>query len=77
MIITENGLGEYEQQLPDKSVNDEPRIAYLREHIKAIKNAIEDGVDVIGYMPWSAIDIVSAGTGEFKKKIRLYLCVCR
>ena len=49
-------------------VNDDNRIAYLRKHIQALAGALEDGVEVMGYMSWSAIDIVSAGTGEFKKR---------
>ena len=49
-------------------VHDDYRINYLREHIKAIAKAIEDGVDVIGYTTWGCIDLVSSSTGEMKKR---------
>ena len=39
-----------------------------REHIQAMKEAVADGVDLIGYTYWGPIDIVSAGTGEMKKR---------
>ena len=49
--------------------NDDYRIDYLREHIKAMKEANEvDGVDLMGYTPWGCIDLVSASTGEMKKR---------
>lgn len=70
LMIVENGIGQYEV-LEDGTVHDLARIEYMREHIKAMAMAIEDGVDLIGYTCWSAIDIVSAGTGEFKKRYGL------
>ena len=39
-----------------------------------MKEAIADGVDLIGYTPWGCIDLVSASTGEMKKRIWIYLC---
>ena len=49
--------------------DDEYRIDYLREHIIEMKKAVdEDGVELIGYTPWGCIDLVSAGTGEMKKR---------
>lgn len=68
LMIVENGIGEREALEDDNSVHDQPRIDYLRSHIEAIAQALDDGVEVIGYTPWSAIDIVSAGTGEMKKR---------
>ena len=52
----------------DGSIHDEYRIDYLREHILQMKEAIRDGVDLIGYTPWGCIDLVSASTGEMKKR---------
>jgi len=40
----------------------------LRDHLKAMVEAIEDGVDVIGYTSWGCIDLVSASTGEYSKR---------
>ena len=41
----------------------------MRDHIKVMKDAVEiDGVDLMGYTPWGHIDLVSAGTGEMRKR---------
>ena len=69
LMIVENGLGAYDQKLPDGTVNDDYRIDYLRSHIKAMEEAVaEDGVDLLGYQMWSPIDIVSASSGEYDKR---------
>ena len=53
----------------DGTVNDQYRIDYLAAHIAEMKKAVvEDGVDLMGYTPWGCIDLVSAGTGEMKKR---------
>jgi 6-phospho-beta-glucosidase len=69
LFIVENGLGA--KDVPDAKgvINDDYRIEYLREHIKAMKAAVEeDGVDLMGYTPWGCIDIISASTGEMSKR---------
>lgn len=63
----ENGLGAVDV-VEDGKIHDSYRIEYLREHLKELKEAIKDGVDVMGYAYWGPIDIVSAGTGEMKKR---------
>ncbi len=69
LFIVENGLGAVDKVNEDGTINDDYRIAYLREHIKAMKAAVEeDGVDLMGYTPWGPIDLVSCGTGEMKKR---------
>ena len=69
LMIVENGLGALDTIEEDGSINDDYRINYLRKHIEQIKIAIEyDGVEVWGYTPWGCIDLVSAGTGEMKKR---------
>lgn len=68
LFIVENGLGARDT-LCDGTVNDTYRIAYLREHIKAMKDAILiDGVDLLGYTTWGCIDLISASTGEMRKR---------
>lgn len=52
----------------DGSIYDDYRIDYLREHIKAMGEAIEDGAEVMGYTSWGCIDLVSASSGEFSKR---------
>ncbi|SEO06884.1 6-phospho-beta-glucosidase [Amphibacillus marinus] len=68
LMIVENGLGAYDQIEADGSIQDDYRIDYLREHIKQMGEAVQDGVDLIGYTPWGCIDLVSASTGEYSKR---------
>ena len=69
LFIVENGLGAVDEPDENGYVSDDYRIEYLREHIKAMKDAIElDGVELWGYTSWGCIDLVSASTGEMKKR---------
>lgn len=68
LMIVENGLGAKDIVEADGSVHDDYRIEYLKMHIEAMKEAVEEGVPLIGYLPWGPIDIVSMGTGEFYKR---------
>lgn len=68
LFIVENGLGAVDTPLEDGSIDDDYRIAYLDQHIQEMGEAIADGVPCIGYTPWGCIDLVSAGTGEMKKR---------
>ncbi|MMZ56145.1 Aryl-phospho-beta-D-glucosidase BglH [compost metagenome] len=67
-MVVENGLGAVDTVEEDGSIHDDYRIDYLKQHIEQMKEAIADGVDLIGYTPWGCIDLVSAGTGEMKKR---------
>ena len=68
IYIVENGLGAFEELGEDKTVHDNYRIDYLRKHINAIAEAIEDGVNVIGYTPWGCIDLVSCSLVSMSKR---------
>ena len=69
LFIVENGLGAYDKMTADHQIHDDYRIQYFRDHIKQMEKAvIDDGVDLIGYLPWGCIDLVSASTGEMKKR---------
>lgn len=69
LFIVENGLGANDVVLEDGSVKDPYRIDYMREHIKAMRDAVnEDGVELLGYTSWGCIDLVSASSGEMKKR---------
>ena len=68
VMLVENGLGAEDTKNADNSIHDDYRIAYLRDHLEQMKEAVLDGVDLIGYTPWSAIDLVSASTGEMRKR---------
>lgn len=67
--VVENGLGYEDKIEADGRIHDDYRIAYMREHLKAMSDAInKDGVHLIGYTPWGCTDLVSAGTGEMRKR---------
>lgn len=69
LFIVENGLGAVDTPDENGKINDQYRIEYLRAHIQAMEDAVElDGVDLMGYTPWGCIDLVSASTGEMKKR---------
>lgn len=68
IMIVENGLGAKDVLEDNDKIHDFYRIEYLKEHIEQMKEAIKDGVDLIGYTPWGCIDLVSASTGEMAKR---------
>lgn len=68
VFIAENGLGAVDELSEDGHIHDPYRIQYLDEHVSAMRDAIEDGVDLFGYTWWGPIDLVSASTGEMKKR---------
>ena len=69
LFIVENGLGAVDVKEPDGAVHDEYRIQYMREHIQEMAKAVaEDGIPLMGYTMWGPIDLVSASTGEMKKR---------
>ncbi|CWV70230.1 Aryl-phospho-beta-D-glucosidase BglH [Listeria monocytogenes] len=72
LFIVENGLGAIDQLEKDENgnytVNDDYRINYLSAHLSQVKEAIKDGVDLMGYTSWGCIDLVSASTAEMKKR---------
>lgn len=68
IMVVENGLGARDQVESDGKVHDPYRIDYLRRHIEEMKEALHDGVNLIGYTPWGCIDLVSASTGEMSKR---------
>ena len=73
MIVTENGLGAYDKLTEDGKVHDPYRIEYLRKHIEQIQLAITDGAEMVGYCPWSAIDLISTHEGMVKRYGFIYV----
>lgn len=73
IFITENGLGAYDTLEEDGTVNDQYRIDYIREHVKEIDQAIEDGCEVIGYCTWSMQDLFSWLNGYAKRYGFIYV----
>lgn len=70
LVVTENGLGAYDQLTEERKIHDDYRIHYLSEHLEQLKLAVNDGVEIFGYCPWSAMDLVSTHEG-FKKRYGL------
>ncbi|MFD2705896.1 glycoside hydrolase family 1 protein [Salibacterium lacus] len=68
LMVVENGLGAYDKLEEDGSIQDDYRIDYLKNHIQAMKEAVRDGVDLIGYTAWGCIDLVSASSGQYAKR---------
>lgn len=73
LLVTENGLGAYDTLTEDGKIHDPYRIEYLRKHIEQIQLAITDGVDMMGYNPWSAIDLISTHEGMRKRYGFIYV----
>jgi len=73
LIVTENGLGAYDTLTADGKIHDTYRIEYLRKHIEQIQLAITDGVEMMGYCPWAAIDLISTHEGAVKRYGFIYV----
>lgn len=73
IMITENGLGDFDVPESNDTVNDESRITYLRSHIEQCKLAISDGIDLIGYCVWSFTDLLSWLNGYQKRYGLVYV----
>lgn len=72
LFIVENGLGAVdvlnEAENGNKTVEDDYRIQYLKDHLIQVGEAVQDGVEIMGYTSWGCIDVVSASTAELKKR---------
>ncbi|MDO4807652.1 MAG: family 1 glycosylhydrolase, partial [Coriobacteriales bacterium] len=68
LMIVENGLGAVDERGEDGKFHDPYRIDYMRKHIEQMAIAMQHGVDLMGYTMWGCIDLVSASTGEMKKR---------
>lgn len=73
LLITENGCGVPDTLEEDGTIHDDYRIDYLRRHIIACQEAITDGVDLMGYSPWSAFDLISTHQGITKRYGFIYV----
>ena len=71
LMVVENGMGAFDELVVEdgvERVHDPYRTAYLRDHVEAMSEAIEDGCNLLGYTWWGGIDLVSASTGEYAKR---------
>ena len=67
LMIVENGMGAVDI-LENETVKDSYRINYFKEHFKQMKEAIDEGVELLGYTSWGPIDLISAGTSQMSKR---------
>lgn len=69
LMVVENGLGAQDTLTEDGQIHDNYRIQYLHDHIAEMEKAVnEDGVDLVAYCPWTAMDLVSASSAELAKR---------
>lgn len=73
ILITENGIGAPDVLEQDGRIHDDYRIAFIREHLHQMRLAITDGVEMLGYCPWAAIDVVSTHQGYRKRYGFIYV----
>lgn len=73
ILVTENGLGAYDSPDENGEIQDDYRIDYLRKHIAEARQAVDDGIDLLGYCPWSAIDLISTHQGIRKRYGFIYV----
>lgn len=73
LLITENGIGAKDTLTTEGEVHDNYRIDYLKQHLEQLELAVKDGVNIIGYCPWSAIDLISTHEGIEKRYGFIYV----
>ncbi|WNN42930.1 MULTISPECIES: glycoside hydrolase family 1 protein [Winslowiella] len=67
LFIVENGLGS-KDIVEDGKIHDGYRIDYFRSHFEQMAQAVNEGVELMGYTSWGTIDIISAGTSQMTKR---------
>lgn len=73
ILITENGIGAPDELRADETIDDDYRIEFMRQHVEQMRLAINDGVELLGYCPWAAIDVVSTHQGYAKRYGFIYV----
>lgn len=68
LFVVENGMGATDTVSPDNQIEDDYRISYFRGHIREMREAVKDGVELWGYTSWAPIDLISASTSEMAKR---------
>ena len=68
LFVCENGLGAKDELTEDGRIHDDYRIDYIKKHVEQMKEAIKDGVDLMGYTTWGCIDLISCGTSQMSKR---------
>ena len=66
--MVENGIGAIDEVTERGEIHDPYRIAYFREHFTQMKQAVDEGVDLLGYTSWGTIDLISASSSQITKR---------
>lgn len=73
LMITENGYANSDTLEEDGYIHDETRIGYLKEHLDQCFQAVEEGIPLLGYSPWSFLDSLSGREGFAKRYGLVYV----
>ncbi|MFC0299261.1 glycoside hydrolase family 1 protein [Virgibacillus soli] len=73
VLVTENGLGEFDKLEENEKIHDDYRIDFIRKHVEQLQAAITDGVDLLGYCTWSFTDLLSWLNGYQKRYGFVYI----
>ncbi|WP_099608166.1 glycoside hydrolase family 1 protein [Vibrio coralliilyticus] len=68
LFIVENGLGARDEINANGEIEDDYRIAYLNDHLVQAREAVLDGVELMGFTSWGPIDLVANSTAEMSKR---------
>jgi len=68
LFIVENGLGARDEINEKGEIVDDYRISYLNDHLVQAREAILDGVELMGFTSWGPIDLVANSTAEMSKR---------
>lgn len=72
VFVCENGFGAHDI-MEDGLIHDPYRIDYLEQHFKQIDEAIDDGVDVIGYIMWGVLILFLQEAVKWKNIMALFM----
>ena len=67
-MVAENGFGAFDKVEGDGRIHDDYRISFLRKHLEQLREALEDGVQVLAYLSWAPIDMISSSSNEMSKR---------
>lgn len=73
IVISENGLGAFDEKTEDNKIHDDYRIAYLAEHLKELRQAADEGCEIWAYCTWSFTDLLSWLNGYQKRYGFIYV----
>ncbi|MEH6452598.1 MAG: glycoside hydrolase family 1 protein [Psychromonas sp.] len=68
LFIVENGLGAKDSVTENNEILDDYRISYLNDHLVQAKEAVLDGVELMGFTSWGPIDLVSNSEAQLDKR---------